>query len=91
MSLLTRGARQTVALVLVDQVDAASTVLAGVAVALHELDVADRASVARVTVTGEGCDAVTTNPVVTGLWVTVIYVLITQRPREAWREKPNIE
>lgn len=59
--------------------------------ALHDLDVADRAGVARVTVTGEGGDAVTTNPVVTGLWVTVIYVLLTQRPREAWREKPNIE
>lgn len=48
--------------------------------ALHDLDVADRAGVARVTVTGEGGDAVTTNPVVTGLWVTVIYVLLTQRP-----------
>ena len=46
--LLTCGPGETVALVGVDQVDAAAAVLAGVAVALLHLDVADGPRVARV-------------------------------------------
>jgi hypothetical protein len=60
-------------------------------VALHDLDVTYGAGVARVAVTGEGGDAITTHTMVAGLRVTVIYVLFTQWPIEAWGEKPHIE
>lgn len=73
---------QTVALVLVDQVDAAAAVLTGVTVTLLELQTADRSGVTRLTLTGEGGDAVSTHSMVTGLRVTVIHILHTERTRE---------
>lgn len=81
-ALLTRGPGQAVALVLVDQVDAAAPVLAGVALALIHLKVADEAGVPRVAVAVECGDAVTTLAMVAGLGVAVVYILLAQWARK---------
>lgn len=78
------GAWGTVALVGIDQVDAAPSVLTGVTVALLDLDVADGAGVSRVTLTGEGGDAVFTHAVMARLGHTVINVLLTEHSGEAF-------
>ncbi len=70
--------RWAVTLVGIDQVNAASSVLAGVAVALLDLNVTDGACVSRIALTGEGGDAVFTQTMVAWLWHTVIYVLLTK-------------
>lgn len=74
----------TVTLVSIDQVNAASSVLAGVTVALLHLDVADRPGVSRVTLTGEGGNAICTCPMMTRLGHTVINVLLTEHPGKAF-------
>lgn len=78
------GAWGTVALVSIDQVDAAPSVLAGVTVALLHLDVADGAGVSWVTLTGEGGDAVFTHTMMARLGHTVIDVLLTEHSSEAF-------
>lgn len=90
MKLVTRrvptcSSRGTVALVGVDQVDAAPSVLAGVAVTLLDLDVADQARVAGVALAGEAGDAVFAHAVVARLRHAVVDVLLTEQPGEAWR------
>lgn len=78
------GSLRAVALVGVDQVDAAAAVLAGVAVTLLHLDVADGAGVTRVTLAGESGDAVLTDAVMTRLRDTVVDVLLTENAGEAF-------
>lgn len=74
----TCGSWWAVTLVGIDQVNAASSVLARVAVALLDLDIADGACVSRVALTGEGGDAVFTQTMVAWLRYTVIDVLLTK-------------
>ena len=83
----------------VDPVDAAAAVLAGVAVALLHLDVADGTRVARFALAREGGDAVRAHAVVARLRHAVVDVLRAQRPHEACgthgherrgRERPNL-
>lgn len=71
-------------MVSIDQVNAASSVLAGVTVALLHLDVADGAGVSRVTLTGEGGDAIFTFAMVAWLGHTIIDVLLTEHSGEAF-------
>lgn len=78
------GAGMAVALVGVDQVDAAPSVLAGVAVALLHLDVADGAGVSWVTLTGESGDAIFTEAMMAWLGHTVIDVFLTEHSSEAF-------
>lgn len=78
------GAGGAVALVGVDQVDAASSVLAGVAVALLHLDVADRACVSWVTLTGESGDAIFADAMMARLGHTVVDVFLTEHSSEAF-------
>lgn len=75
---------RAVTLVSIDQVDAASSVLAGVAVALLDLDVTDGACVSRIALTGEGGNSIFTHTMVAWLWYTVIYVLLTKWTSEAF-------
>lgn len=84
--MLTSSSLKTVTLVGIDKVDAASSVLAGVAVALLDLEVADGACVPRVALTGEGGDGIFTHTVVAWLRDAVIDVIFTQRTHEAWGE-----
>lgn len=79
---LTRGSWQAVALVLVDTIDAAPSILAWVALALIDLLIADLTHVPWVTLAREHSNAVLARAVVTALWVTVIDVLRTQRTSE---------
>ena len=72
-----------VALVGIDQVDAASSVLTRVAMALLDLDVTDGARVSRIALAGEGGDAVFTHTMVAWLWYAVIDVLLTKWASEA--------
>lgn len=74
----TCSSRWAVALVSVDQVNAASPVLTGVTVALLNLDVADGAGVSRVALAGEGGDAVLAHAVVARLRFAVVDVLLTE-------------
>lgn len=75
---LTCGSRWAVTLVGIDQVNAASSVLTRVAVALLDLDITDGACVSRITLTGEGGNAISTQAMVAWLWYTVIDVLLTK-------------
>lgn len=72
------GSWWAVTLVSVDQVDAASSVLTRVAVALLDLNITDGARVSRIALTGEGGDAIFTHTVVAWLWYAVIDVLLTK-------------
>lgn len=81
---LTRSSSQAVALVLVDTVDTAPSVLARVALTLVNLLAADLTHVPWVTLACEHSNAVLTHAIVTGLWVTVIDVLRTQGTDETW-------
>lgn len=72
---LTRGSGQALALVLVDTVDTAPSVLARVALTLVNLLAADLTHVPRVTLAREHSNAVLTLSIVTALWVTVVDVL----------------
>lgn len=81
---LTRGSSQALALVFVDAVDAASSVLARVTMTLINLLAADRTHVPWVTLAGEHSDAVLTHTIVAGLRVTVVDVLRTQGTPETW-------
>lgn len=78
------GALGTVALIGIDQVDAAPSVLAGVTVTLLNLDVADGAGVSWVTLTGESGDAIFTDAVMARLGHTVINVFLTEHSSEAF-------
>lgn len=80
----TRGAWQAVALVHVDQVNTAPSILAGVTLALPYLLTADGAHVTRVTFTEECCNSVYTITMVTTLRFTVINVIHTQWPGETF-------
>ena len=75
---LTHSSWWAVALVGIDQVDAASSVLTRVAVALLDLDVTDGARVSRIALAGEDGDAVFTFTMVAWLWDAVIDVLLTK-------------
>lgn len=81
---LTCGSRWAVALVGIDQVNAAPSVLTGVAVALLDLDITDGACVSSMALTGEGGDAIFTQTMVARLWYTVVDVFLTERTSEAW-------
>lgn len=72
--------------VCIDPVNTASSVLTGVAVALLDLDITDRACVSRVALTCEGGNAILTHTVVARCWYTVIDVLLTKRTSEACGE-----
>lgn len=74
----TCGSLWAVTLVGVDQVNAASSVLTRVAVALLNLDITDGACVSRIALTGEGGDAIFTHTVVAWLRYAVIDVLLTE-------------
>lgn len=78
------GAWGTVALVSIDQVNAAPSVLAGVRVALLYLDVADGAGVSRVTLTGKGGDAIFTHTMMARLGHTVIDIFLTEHSSKAF-------
>lgn len=78
------GSRWAVALVGIDQVDAAPSVLTGVTVALLNLDVTDGAGVSGVALAGEGSDAVFAHTVVAGLWHAVVDVLLTEPAGETF-------
>lgn len=78
----TCGSWWAVTLVGVDQVDAASSVLTRVAVALLDLDVADGARVARLALAGEGGDAVFAHAVVARLRDAVVDVVLAKQTVE---------
>lgn len=78
------SARWTDTLVGIDQVDAASSVLTRIAVALLHLDIADRANIPRIALTREGGDAILTHTMVAWFWHTVIDVLLTKQTSEAF-------
>lgn len=88
---LTRRARLAVALVAVDQVDAAALVQAGVAVALVHLVAADGAHVARAAHAGVRVDPVLALAVVAGVGVTVVDVLLAQHAGEPLGESVTAE
>lgn len=79
----TCGSRWAVTLVGIDQVNAASSVLTRVAVALLDLDITDGPCVSRIALTGEGGDAIFTHTMVARLWYAVIDVLLTKWVSEA--------
>ena len=74
----TCGAWGAVALIGVDQIDAAPSVLTRVTVTLLHLDVADGAGVSWVTLTGESGDTIFTDTVMTRLRHAVIDVFLTE-------------
>lgn len=80
----TCGSLWAVTLVGIDQVNAASSVLTRVAVALLDLDITDGACVSRIALTGKGGDAVFTYTMVAWLWYAVVDVLLTKYTSEAW-------
>lgn len=80
----TCGSLWTVTLVGVNQVDAAASVLTGVAVALLDRDVADGARVSRIALAGEGGDAVPAHAVVTRRRHAVVDVLLAEQTGEAF-------
>lgn len=80
----TWGAQQAVALVAIDQVDAAPLVEARVAVALVDLLAADGTHVARIADTRVGVDAILAFPVVARIRITVVDILLTQKASKTW-------
>lgn len=74
----TCGPRRAVTLVGVDQVDAAASVLTGVAVALLHLDVTDGARVSSIAFAGKGGDSIFTHTVMARLWHAVVVVLLAE-------------
>lgn len=68
----------------INQVNAASSVLTRIAVALLDLDVTDGTCVSRIALTGEGGNAILTHTMVTWRWHTVIDVLLTKWTSEAF-------
>lgn len=80
---------RTVTLVGINQVNAASSVLARVAVALLDLDITDGARISRIAFTGEGGNAIFTHTMVAWRRNTVIDVLLTKQTSEAWNNNQH--
>lgn len=71
-------------MVRVDQVNAASSVLTRVAVALLNLDVTDGACISWVAVTGVGSNTIDTDAMVTRFWYTIVDVLLAELTSETY-------
>lgn len=76
---LTGGARWADTLILVDQVNAAASILARAALALLDLHIADGASEARFTLALVAGDAILADAMMAGLGVAVVNILLTKQ------------
>lgn len=84
LTVLTCGTRLAVALVSVNHVNTATSVLAGITLALAYLLAADGAHITWETIAVKGSNSIYTFAMMTGLGFTVVDVFHTQRPCETF-------